>query len=311
MFLHELPDIKQLFQVVSDELSIAPSIVEKDYWVMHALWGLTRQNYQFELKGGTSLSKGFGLIYRFSEDIDIQLHPSPDLELKIGKNHNKATHIRSRAEFFDSISEQLNIPGLNFNRDHQFDDKKMRGAGIRGLYDSHFQTIPSLKEGILFELGFDKTTPYVEKNISSWAFDKATNSGVDIIDNRAECIKCYKPEYSLIEKLQTISTKYRINKGQSDKSPVNFIRHYYDVYCLLNIPSIRTFIGTKEYLRYKQEKFGSLDETDLTKNPAFNLSEDELKSFDRWYREKSDIYFKAPPSFKEIMKSLSDRLEVL
>ncbi len=159
MFLHELPDAKQLFQVVSDELSISPSIVEKDYWVMHALWGLTQQNYQFELKGGTSLSKGYGLIYRFSEDIDIQLHPAPRTELKIGKNHNKSAHINARAEFFDSVSQALTSPGLSFSRSHEFDDKKMRGAGIRGVYASEFQSIPSLKEGILFELGFDKTTP--------------------------------------------------------------------------------------------------------------------------------------------------------
>ena len=71
-----------------EELSIAPSMVGKDYWSIHALWGLTQQNYQFELKGGTSLSKGFGLIHRFSEDIDIQLHPAPELELKTGKNHS-------------------------------------------------------------------------------------------------------------------------------------------------------------------------------------------------------------------------------
>lgn len=305
MFLHELPDAKQLFQVVSDELSISPSIVEKDYWVMHALWGLTQQNYQFELKGGTSLSKGFGLIHRFSEDIDIQLHPKPELELKTGKNHSKAAHVQARSDFFDTVSKQLKIPGLTFSRDHQFDDKKMRGAGIRGLYNSKFENISSLKEGVLFELGFDKTTPYVKKNISSWAFDKVIASDIEITDNRAINIKCYKPEYTLIEKLQTISTKYRVNKGQVDKSPVNFIRHYYDIYCLLNDPSIHTFVGTKEYIKYKEEKFGHLDELDLTRNPAFNLSDAELETFGKWYREKSDIYFKHPPTFNQIMESLT------
>jgi hypothetical protein len=278
---------------------------------MHALWGLTQQNYQFELKGGTSLSKGFGLIHRFSEDIDIQLHPATELELKTGKNHSKAAHVQARSDFFDSVSKQLNIPGLAFSRDHQFDDKKMRGAGIRGLYASEFQTLPSLTEGILFELGFDKTTPYLEIDISSWAFDKAINSGIEITDNRAQRIKCYKPEYTLIEKLQTISTKYRVNNGQIDKSPVNFIRHYYDIYCLLNETSIRVFINTKEYADFKKEKFGRLDELDLTKNPAFNLPDDEIDIFDKWYRKKSDIYFQAPPSFKEIMMLLSELLDVL
>jgi predicted nucleotidyltransferase component of viral defense system len=73
MFLHELTDARDLFLVVSAEKAINPSIVEKDYWVMHALWGLQQQSYDFELKGGTSLSKGYSIINRFSEDIDIQM----------------------------------------------------------------------------------------------------------------------------------------------------------------------------------------------------------------------------------------------
>ncbi|WP_425485263.1 nucleotidyl transferase AbiEii/AbiGii toxin family protein [Burkholderia guangdongensis] len=48
---------------------------------MQCLWGLQAQGFQFELKGGTSLSKGFGIIHRFSEDIDIRMsrscRPSP------------------------------------------------------------------------------------------------------------------------------------------------------------------------------------------------------------------------------------------
>lgn len=74
-FLHELSDAKQLFEVVAKEHKLLPIIAEKDYWLMHCLWGLQQQNFSFELKGGTSLSKGFNIIERFSEDIDIQIYP--------------------------------------------------------------------------------------------------------------------------------------------------------------------------------------------------------------------------------------------
>jgi len=107
MFLHELPDAKELFLVVSEEKAINPSIVEKDYWVMHTLWGLQQQGFDFELKGGTSLSKGFDIINRFSEDIDIQIHPAPSLEVKSGKNHDKKKHIDSRRAFFDNLADIL------------------------------------------------------------------------------------------------------------------------------------------------------------------------------------------------------------
>src|SRR3990167_10347108 len=147
-FLHELPDVKELFKVVAKEKQVLPAIVEKDYWLMHCLWGLQQQGFQFELKGGTSLSKGFNIIERFSEDIDIQIYPDPLLAVKIGKNHDRPAHIQQRADFFNQVTKKLDIPNMKFYRDHNFDDaQKMRSAGIRGEYDSFFSNIPSLKSG--------------------------------------------------------------------------------------------------------------------------------------------------------------------
>lgn len=306
MFLHELPDIKELFLVVSEEKAINPSIVEKDYWVMHTLWGLQQQGFDFELKGGTSLSKGFNIINRFSEDIDIQIHPAPFLSVKSGKNHDKKNHIESRRSFFDNLANILAVSGVSFQRDHAFDDvAKMRGAGIRGTYQSYFPSIDALKEGVLLEVGFDKTTPNDYRNISSWVYEKAIESGVDVIDNRAIDVKCYLPEYTLIERLQTISTKYRVNNQKKIESPINFIRHYYDVYQLLNTERVMDFLETEAYQTYKLEKFGMLDELDLTKNPAFQLSlPGEIDKFASLYHKKAEIYFGHNPSFKEIIERI-------
>ena len=310
MFLHDLPDAKDLFLVISEEKAINPSIVEKDYWAMHALWGLQQQSYDFELKGGTSLSKGYDIIHRFSEDIDIQIHPDLLLNLKTGKNHDRDTHIQARMSFFDGIAAALSIAGLTFKRDYEFDDIKMRSAGIRGLYHSNFQPMEELKEGILFEVGFNKTTPFEHKNISSWAYDKVRETGISVIDNRAQNVKCYLPEYTFIEKLQTISTKYRKNKKEKNESPVNFIRHYYDVYMLLKTERVLKFIQTDIYHEYKKEKFGQADDLDITKNPAFLLTETgEMEQFSDLYDKKSEIYFGNHPAFQEIIdkiKSYSD-----
>lgn len=78
-FLHNHKDFGDLLNIVADEQSIEPALVEKEYWIMHVLYGLGKQGFQFELKGGTSLSKGFGIIERFSEDIDIHTSPAEDL----------------------------------------------------------------------------------------------------------------------------------------------------------------------------------------------------------------------------------------
>jgi Nucleotidyl transferase AbiEii toxin, Type IV TA system len=74
--LHNHPDFPDLIRIVAREKSIDPALVEKDYWIMHCLYGLQQLGMKFELKGGTSLSKGFQIINRFSEDIDIRIEPS-------------------------------------------------------------------------------------------------------------------------------------------------------------------------------------------------------------------------------------------
>jgi hypothetical protein len=76
--------------------------------------------------------------------------------------------------------------------------------------------------------GFDQVAPNEPKDISSWLYDRAIASSVDAIDNRAKAVPCYDPAYTFVEKLQTISTKFR--RQQIDGSdPLGFMRHYYDV----------------------------------------------------------------------------------
>lgn len=72
MYLHnDREAFEQLIAATSTKLSIEPTIVEKDYFVTITLGELNKKNENFVFKGGTSLSKCFGIIKRFSEDIDI------------------------------------------------------------------------------------------------------------------------------------------------------------------------------------------------------------------------------------------------
>ncbi|MDP1574095.1 MAG: nucleotidyl transferase AbiEii/AbiGii toxin family protein [Coxiellaceae bacterium] len=311
-FLHDLPDAKQLFEVVAKEKEILPIIVEKDYWLMHCLWGLQQQNFKFELKGGTSLSKGFNIIERFSEDIDIQIYPDPQLDIKIGRNHDRPTHIQQRSDFFNYITKKLNISNMKFYRDHNFDDvQKMRSAGIRGEYDSFFSNVPSLKSGVILELGFDQTTPNMPCDISSWAFDKIMTLDIQIIDNRAKKVNCYNPEYTFVEKLQTISTKFRIQQ-KNHTMPINFLRHYYDIYQLLNQKRILDFIGTNEYLDHKKKRFRTADEMEIKNNEAFLLlDENTRKLYATEFEKKSAIYFGEQPKFLDILERIKKYIHKL
>ncbi|MDB5154718.1 MAG: nucleotidyl transferase AbiEii/AbiGii toxin family protein [Mucilaginibacter sp.] len=65
-YLHQHPEFRELLRILEDETGIQAALIEKDYWIMHVLYGLQSQGYDFELKGGTSLSKGYKIIERYS-----------------------------------------------------------------------------------------------------------------------------------------------------------------------------------------------------------------------------------------------------
>src|SRR5947207_14243864 len=92
-FLHQRHDFKALVETVADSEKINdPALVEKDYWIMHAVFGLRQLGLTFELKGCTSLSKGFQVIHRFSEDIDVRIEPFDRLEVDTNPNHDRHQH---------------------------------------------------------------------------------------------------------------------------------------------------------------------------------------------------------------------------
>jgi hypothetical protein len=312
MLLHERPDFAQLIMITSDKLGIAPSLVEKDYWIMHCLWGLQEQGFTFELKGGTSLSKGYGIIQRFSEDIDIRVEPPHDMNVVIGRNHDKAAHIETRKTYYDWLAQQIDIPGIvDVSRDHNFDDVKMRSAGIRLSYKTTTPELAGLKEGVLLELGFDDTTPNRPVDISSWAFEHASQYITEITDNRAKQVLCYSPAYTFVEKLQTISTKYRLFKANG-AFPANFLRHYYDVYCLLENPEVLGFTQTPQYVKRKQERFRKDDELLISNNPAFQLKDAQEKElFEREYKKTADLYYQGQPSFNLLLERIWQHIKVL
>ncbi|MEX1107933.1 MAG: hypothetical protein WEC00_03380 [Dongiaceae bacterium] len=54
-YLHAHKEFPDLIGIVAQNLSIDPALIEKDYWIMHSLYGLHKMGFSFELKGGTGL----------------------------------------------------------------------------------------------------------------------------------------------------------------------------------------------------------------------------------------------------------------
>jgi hypothetical protein len=310
-YLHNHPQFSDLIRIVAQEKSIDPALVEKDYWIMHCLYGLQHLGMTFELKGGTSLSKGFQIVNRFSEDIDIRIDPPEDRDVKTGRNQDSPAQVRSRKEFYDWLAQKIRIDGIEkVERDTAFDTNKYFSGGIRLFYKTSAKAMDGLKPGVLLEVGFDDVTPNVAKEISSWLYDYAADK-VSIIDNRAKGVRCYDPGYTFVEKLQTISTKFRQQQA-SKEFPINFMRHYYDVYSLLRRPEVRAFIGTEAYKAHKAKRFRQADNPNIAENQAFILSNPETrKSYAKAFAESTALYYGDKPTFEQILKEIgtwTDRL---
>jgi hypothetical protein len=307
-YLHNHKEFASLINILADEKQIEAGLIEKDYWIMHVLYGLKKQGFQFELKGGTSLSKGHKLIHRFSEDIDIHIKPPKEFGINENPNNCKENNVNKRKKFYDWLAKEIKIQGIiSVERDTAFDDTNCyRSGGIRLHYKNVVNKVGAVKEGILLEAGFDDVTPNTPISISSWAFDKSHELKVAVSDNRAVDIICYHPGYTLVEKLQTIATKFR-NEQSSGNKGVNFMRQYYDVFCLLGSSEVLEFISTKDYQVHKKKRFPIADyELPIHKNEAFILSSTKIRTdFMARYKTTAALYYQGQPTFDELIERIA------
>lgn len=308
-YIHNDLEFKKLLAIISNKLQINVTLLEKDYWIMHILYSLQKQGIAFELKGGTSLSKGYGIIDRFSEDIDI--HIKTNFGLKIEGNPDKIAIRNARKEFYDLLASKLNIDGIaSIQRDFDFDDKdKYRSGGIRLNYKGFYEQIEGVKEGVLLEVGFDQVTPNYPKNVTSWVWQYLEDNKQqnEYINNNASGVLCYHPGYTFVEKLQTIVRKFRNKQIDNESNAINFMRHYYDVYCLLQNDEVIKFINSEEYQVHKSKRIKGADAAiQLAEHPAFLLlDKKERASFIKQYKLIASLYYKGQPDFELVMGEIN------
>ena len=105
-------DLRDIFLQVSSEMNLPPSLIEKDFWVslmLKYLYSDSPWKRRLLFKGGTSLSKCYGAIHRFSEDIDLLLDWC---ELGYPEESGTQSHFRGSSGFDrrdDTISEYTSI----------------------------------------------------------------------------------------------------------------------------------------------------------------------------------------------------------
>ncbi|WP_051069433.1 nucleotidyl transferase AbiEii/AbiGii toxin family protein [Desulfotignum phosphitoxidans] len=101
--MKKLPPI-EVFDDIAIELGVDPSFIEKDWFAVKILQGVSTLSVvplKIIFAGGTSLSKGYGLIKRFSEDLDFRIIGAAD----ITRGNRKAV----RKEIISTIDELTDI----------------------------------------------------------------------------------------------------------------------------------------------------------------------------------------------------------
>lgn len=225
-FIHDDGEFSELVQITATDLHISASLVQKDYWVTHVLWSLVECGFEIWFKGGTSLSKGFGLTQRFSEDLDLKLE-HPDLPpVESWKSEGKAA-IVTRQAFFDRMLGLISIPGMEAAELAELRQRNHKGIVVAARYPLLFEDMPAdMRPFIQLEIGDARVNPSEERPITSWVHEKliGLDQHWDYTDNRPSGIRCVNALVTLIEKFDAIAKRFE----RDEMDAAGFVRHYED-----------------------------------------------------------------------------------
>lgn len=250
MRLSEHPDFDQAVLRAAEHFSgsgLRPALIEKDYFVTEALREIAKSGQNAVIfKGGTSLSKGWNLIQRFSEDIDLFLDPAVfDPPLK------KRAVDRELKRLRDAVST---VPGLTFlpDRSQTFGGF---GRNDRFGFQQKFGGPGEVVGEVFLEAGIASgREPTADLQLESYVarFLRETKATLKAEDETPFSMRLLHFRRTFVEKLFTIHGKvqFLIQQGQRIGS---YARHYYDLYQLSQHPEVLAMLQSDEYAAIKAD----------------------------------------------------------
>ena len=249
MKLFEHPDFEQSILRAAEHFGargLRPAIVEKDYYVTEALRILAGGGERIIFKGGTSLAKGWNLIQRFSEDIDIFLDPEA-FQPVLGKNAID----RELKKLRDSVGKH---PALKFCKG---ESQTIGGFG-RNDHFSYKQLLGGVGEvaaRVLVEAGTAsgrEPTATVELRSYLSQFLQETGFSLGADDEGPFTMRLLHFRRTFVEKMFAIHGKVELLKR--DRQPVGtYARHYYDLHQLAGRDEMRAMLASDEYAAIKED----------------------------------------------------------
>ncbi|WP_257174329.1 nucleotidyl transferase AbiEii/AbiGii toxin family protein [Colwellia sp. M166] len=230
MLLHEdKKALEEAIRATAKHLSLPIEYVEKDYWVTYALKELASSDICDEIvfKGGTSLSKAYSMISRFSEDVDIAVLTDNLSKAQAGRKVKKASKIISDiSDIFNEIDSPDTSKNSHFRK-------------IRFQYPRIDESAPvegQIEDSLLLEINaFADPEPYSKMPLSCYIADFFINSGQEsaVSEFGLETF-----EMNVLCTSRTVCEKVmglvKASYGENHINQINSkIRHLYDVHFLI------------------------------------------------------------------------------
>ncbi len=224
-------DRSELFTETAIRKGMTPAIAEKDFWVtwtLDKLFAHPKLSQVLMFKGGTSLSKVFGLIERFSEDIDLVLDwtiltgENPEAERtktkqdKLNKEIDKLGQRYIADELYKIINEQLSpICACEIDSDDPNTLNVKYPAAFRDNY---------LRPEVRLEIGpLASWLPFGDYTIQPYAAEE-----FPAIFDRPNCtVRAIKAERTFWEKVTILH--HEAHRPVGSRQPLRNSRHYYDL----------------------------------------------------------------------------------
>lgn len=233
-------DRKEVLIQTSASSGLPPAAIEKDWWVMIALQAIFNSEYANHIvfKGGTSLSKAWKIIERFSEDIDLAIDRSyfgfgGPLNRSQVKTLRKASCKFISEEFIKKIETKLTEQDVKeFELDIlSFEESDTDPIAIELKYNSLTETNPYLKPRILIEISSRSLrNPFEYKHLQSIISEKYPSQ--TFIDKPIE-VPTVLPSRTFLEKIFLLHEEFQKPPNRPIRSN-RMTRHLYDISKLMD-----------------------------------------------------------------------------
>ena len=309
---------RELFQETATRRGVSAAVIEKDFWVCWVLKQLFADavlGTQLVFKGGTSLSKVYNLIDRFSEDIDLILDwrllgYGPDQEDPYQEFVSNTQQ--------DRFNKQVNARAARYIADTLIHDLNRRFAQVAAVSTTIDSNDPQTVN-VAYPAAFseDYLRPEVRLEIgplAAWSPSGrhtirpyAAESFPQVFDDPACPVVAISAERSFWEK----ATILHQQAHRPTPMPPRYSRHYYDLHKLAASPVRESALGNLALLQnvasFKRRFYPSAWASYETARPgSLKLipSMEHLKTLRRDYSDMTMMIFGEAPEFNRIIDSL-------